>query len=156
MANYGVKIMETGKSSSSTNIDDHVFWSKYPSLILLEKQTIPIEITSVNGIPEGSTEVYAHGYNFVPLVLAVISDDTDGNKFFLPIDNLSLTGLNCDEDHILKSNFYYDIDSTNVTIHYTVYCAGAYMGVEDTSVSGTGTVNVDLYFFMWKLGSSWS
>lgn len=155
MSNTGFKILKQGKSASSTDIADYVFWSKYPPLTFLDKVSLSITINSTNGIPAGGTQSYNHGYGFAPLVLAVIEDDTINERFFLPAKDIGLTGLSCDGDHILSATFDYDITSTQVIINYTVYCMAAFMGAGEDPVTGSGTINVDLYFYMWELGSDW-
>lgn len=155
MGNYGLKILKSGKDKSSTNIEDYVFWSKYPPLTLLDKVTLNIDIDNTNGIPAGGTETYSHGFGFAPLVLAVVYDDTISEKFFLPAQDFALTGLSCDGSHILSATFDYDVTTTQVIINYTVYCMAAFMGAGEDPVTGNGTVNIDLYFYMWELGSDW-
>jgi hypothetical protein len=156
MPNYGIKIMKGDKDISSQDIGDHIFWSKYPPLTFLNKVTRTINITSTNGVPSGGTDVYAHGYNFIPLVFAAFFDNTDQNKYFLPIRDVNINGLYCDGNHILSAAFSYTINATQVIIDHTVYCASVIQGIEDAAVSGSGTIKIDLYFYMWKMGSTWN
>lgn len=156
MPDHGLKITKEGYGKESFLPENYITWTRYPPLTFMQKVTIPLAITSTNGIPAGGTETYAHGYDFVPLVMAAIYDDTDENKYFLPIQNLTINGLNCDGDHILVSNIDYDITSTNVVVNYSIYCQAAIMGGSDVAVSGTGNISIDLYFYMWELGSSWN
>jgi len=154
MANYGIKIMKPGKNISSTNITDHVFWSKYPPLSILEKKTQTINVTTSSY--QGTVNV-SHSYGFRPLVMGFVTktdgSPTSGNgeRNLMPCRNFA--GINCDIGLFQLFTFNYRVLTDKVEIYYNATCV--IMGTEDPPLSGA-TFKVELYFFMWELGSAWN
>jgi hypothetical protein len=153
MADYGLKIMKAGKDTSSTNIDDHVFWSKYPTLVFLEKKTVSITVTA-NTAPFSGTTSVSHSYNFFPLVLGYsaktsgLPSDFNGQKYIMPSNQFA--GISCPIffDQILS--FTYKIFDDSVDIIWEASCTD---GVDTVAPNVTTTFEIYLYFYMFRLGA---
>lgn len=147
MGDYGIKIALPTKDIGSTARDDYAFWSKYQSLPLLYKVT---EQITVNSGDCTGTHVYTHNLGFFPLVLGFV-DSISGGRQALPFiltsdgDKFNCSGDNLSEDFSLKSKV------NTVEIIYTINCIIPMFGSRCIDVSKT--YNVDLYFFMFELGS---
>lgn len=154
MSDFGIKITKIGKQNASQNINDHVFWSKYPPLSLLEKKTITLTATS--SVCGAKTREVPHGYNFFPLVLGIV-EKTGGNptadhqnRYFIPADNF--TGINCDAGTTPVLTFDLKVKKNTVEIVWEANCV--LMGSESCPLT-TQTFTVDLYFYLWELGSKY-
>ena len=152
MADYGIKIAKVGEDISSTTIDDYVFWSKYPTLVFLEKKTVTIEVTSISY--SGTVNV-PHDYDFFPLVLGYANktagDPTDfnGQKYWMPANEFA--GISCPFDQPYQIlSFTYKIYDDSVDIIYEADCTD---GIDTVGPIEDATFEVYLYFFMWRLGS---
>lgn len=158
MADRGIKFAKDGFDITSTNIDDYNLWTKYPPLTFLEKKIVQITIDTTDGCPAVGTltESVSYSYDFIPLVIARIEDDTLEEKYDLPINNLPIGGVSrCDGDHDLRVAFDYTIREGYVDVKYSAYCASLIEGVEDECISSNLVFNIYLYFYMWELGSMW-
>lgn len=64
MADYGLKIMKSGKLLTSTTPDDYIFWSKYPTLKVHSSsglQTVAMGVTSF------TTKTITHNLGYIPI-----------------------------------------------------------------------------------------
>lgn len=158
MGNVGFKIANVGTATSSSDINDYIYWSKYPGLTLMDKVSSTVTINSGTYL---GTQSVAHGFDFTPLTLAVINHTDNGNKYYLPIQQWTST-ISCprdlyDEFTEPKPIFSYNVGSTNVNIIYDVRCHTLLMGGGGPfAPTSTETFVVDLYYYMWKLGSTFS
>ncbi len=152
MADYGVKISKEGKDVSSQVITDYVFWSKYQSLPLLYKVSLNITITSASC---GGTETYTHNLGFFPLVLATVTDP-GGDRFIIPYSMYQGAGGKskcfCDAygGGDTDESFTATIKLNTIDIIYDVSCVIPQVG---SCCAAGGTYIVDLYVFMFELGS---
>lgn len=149
--NKGLKILKQDKSKDSSNIDDYVFWSKYPPLTLLEKKTTIITVTD-SGC-SGTISV-PHSYGFIPLVIGTVKK-TDGsptgdnnNRYFMPAEDFA--GINCDVGLIPVLSFNYTTRKDRVDITYTAECV--LMGFPSCPLTNQ-VFTIELYFYMWEMGT---
>lgn len=70
MGDFGIKIAKDGKSLTSKNPNDYIFWSKYNGLSLLDSVDVSF---SPEGATSGSVE-YNHNLGYTPLVLGRYED----------------------------------------------------------------------------------
>ena len=147
MGDYGIKIAKPTKDISSSTLDDFVFWSKYQSLPLLYKVT---ETITVNSGGCSGTHTYTHSLGFFPVVLAFVTSISGGRQaipFTLTSDG---DKFNCDGDN-LSEEFNMKIKINTVEIDYAITCIIPMIG--DRCIDVTKVYSVDLYFFMFELGS---
>jgi hypothetical protein len=147
MSDRGIKLAKDGKTIASTNPDDYNLWTKYPPLSFLEKKTV--EITIGPGNCGYQTEDVDYDYDFIPLVLGIVSD-ADGNRYFMPAEDFVV--LNCDWGLFSSMYFNYKIVDGKVVIEYFGECAE--MGYSECPLSNH-VFTVDLYFYIWEMGSKW-
>lgn len=158
MADIGFKVSKLGAATSSSDIDDYVYWSKYPGLTLIDKVSGTV---TVNGSSYVGTQSIAHGFNFIPLTVAVINHTDNGYKYQMPVQEWTAT-ISCPLDDLgefttPKPSFSYKVNSTNVDIIYSVKCYTQIQGGGGPfAPTSTETFIIDLYYYMWKLGSSFS
>lgn len=147
MGNYGIKITKPGADVSSSNRDDYVFWSKYQSLPLLYKvqQSIVVNSGSCTG-----THIYTHSLNFFPLTLGFVNSISEGRQAIPFAGTEPGDKFNCDSDN-LSEDFSMKIKVNTIEISYDIQCIIPMVGGRCIDVSKTYTV--DLYFFMFQLGS---
>lgn len=149
MANYGIKIAKSGKNVDSSTIDDYIFWSKYPPLTLLEVKTGTITIPT-NACSE--TETFFYSYNFFPLVVGFITGSSNGVRYRMPAGHFESVG--CDLGYESNCYAYYEILDGQVDVTFTADCYEPFQG-GDSYCPGDLSANIELFFFMWELGSTW-
>jgi len=147
MGDYGIKIAKPTKDISSSTLDDFVFWSKYQSLPLLYKVTTDI---TVNSGGCAGTHVYTHSLGFFPVVLAFVNTISGGRQAIPFILTSPGNKFNCDGDN-LSEDFGMKIKANTVEIIYDITCIIPMTGSRCIDV--TKVYSVDLYFFMFELGS---
>lgn len=154
MGDYGMKIAKQGKNINSINIDDYVFWSKHPSLTLLEVKT---EIITTTSAVCSGTKVVPHTYDFIPMVEGWVKKtsgnpiDDIGNRYIAPATNFA--GLGCDRFGMFDAlSFGLNTKKDKVEIVYGAECV--MQGYAECPMFNQ-TFQVDLFFYMWELGSSW-
>lgn len=152
MADRGIKIVKPGRSIESTDPDDYVYWSKHPTLQLLEKKTEDIVVGS--GGCSGSRDV-SHSYDFIPLVIATVEQvgSGDAGPFLMPAQDFG--SLSCGMDMEPTTIFSYEVKSSVVRINYTAECYEPFMGGDIACPISNATFRIKMYFYMWKLGSAW-
>lgn len=69
MSNYGVKIMKKGSDITSSNVLDHIFWSKYPSLNIKQRGTISVT-TTADEYPSPVVASINHDFGYKPQFMA--------------------------------------------------------------------------------------
>lgn len=147
MSDYGIKIAKQGSNTDSSSIDDYTFWSKYRTLPFLFKASITINANS--GSCNG-TEIYTHNLGFKPLVEGFVTTRSAGRQG-IPV-TVDQTGVkfDCGGDN-LEETFGMKIKDNTVEVTYDISCIIPMFGSRciDISVSYT----VDLYFYMYELGS---
>jgi hypothetical protein len=164
MGNYGIKIVKDGFPLTTTNVNDCIFWSKYPGLMLVDT----VDITfSLEGDTSGS-EVYSHGLDYTPFVLGKYHScsftgtiSADGEvlpvQFSGPVNDSTVTAYDPDEDVSFEPIFAsislgFDIDDTNITINWYASAfqgGGGYSGYFTNWTGGdiTATVKLSIYTF---------
>lgn len=147
MADYGLKIAKAGSSVSSTDPDDYILWTKYPPLTFLEKKTTSVISSASNYV---DTHSVPHDYDFFPLVLGYVTDDGDGDRYKMPADGFA--SLSCDFGLIQSVSFNYTVYDDRVDISWRASCA--LMGSEEGPLNNE-VFTIELYFYMWELGSTW-
>lgn len=147
MGDYGIKIAKPTKDISSGTLDDYVFHSKYQSLPLLYKVQQSI---SVNGGSCNGTSTYTHSLGFTPLVLAFVTSLSGGRQAIPFILTQDIDKFNCSGDN-LSETFSMKIKTNTIEISYDIECVIPMFGGRCIDTSHTYTV--DLYFFMFQLGS---
>lgn len=156
MADRGIKQAKEGATIESTNPDDYNFWTKYPPLTFLEKKTVNIVIGSSCDLSDPVIEEVLYDWDFIPLVLGTVTKSAgnpigdNNNRYFMPASDFA--GINCDSGLIPICNFNYKVKSDKVEILHTVQCV--LMGIQECPLTNQ-TFTVDLYFYMWELGSVW-
>lgn len=148
MADYGWKITKPGKGVTSTDPNDYVFWSKYQQLTLLYKAQQSITVTSAACT---GTATYTHSLGFKPLVLAYVNSVLAGTRVALPF-SLTTTALkDCGAASWSEETFTYRVKVNTVEIDYTLNCIIPMFGT--TCPTNNHAYTVDLYFYMFELGS---
>jgi len=71
MSDVGIKISKDGEDVNTSAIGDTYLDSRYPSLMLVDKQTITFTASSGETSPS-DTETYTHSLGFCPLVIAYV------------------------------------------------------------------------------------
>lgn len=157
MADRGMKFAKDGSDITSTDPDDYNFWTKYPPLTLLEKKEVVITAETGSSC-SNQTESVAHSYDFIPFVLATVkksggvpTGDND-NKYFMPAEDFA--GINCAAGDIPNITFDYTVKESSVDIEWTVECIVPMVGSQCPESNQEFTV--ELYFYMWELGSQWT
>ena len=157
MADYGIKIMKEGKNLNSSNIDGYEFWSKYPPLTFLEKKTETIVVGSSCDLTDPIVLEVPHSYNFIPFVIGSVKK-TGGsptgehnNRYFMPASTFA--GINCDVGQSEFVTFTHRVKVDKVEILYNIKCIIPMVGYACPLSNQTFTV--ELYFYMWELGSLW-
>lgn len=152
MADYGLKISKPGKDVSSPTVDDYIFWSKHQSLPLIEKVSLSINITDTSCV---GTETYTHNLGFFPFVIAVLNT-LDGDRYILPYNvfrpAFGKAGCICPSENSggIFEIFSQTIKENSIDIDFSVECVVPQ--IESCCVT-VGTYIVDLYIFMFELGS---
>jgi hypothetical protein len=158
MSDIGFKIAKAGTTTASTNINDYIYWTKYPPMALMGQAISTVTISGTNYL--GTTSVN-HGFGFAPLTLASIEHTDNSERYFVPISDWTDT-INCplddfDESTVPKPSFSYTVGSTSVDIVYNVMCYTQYQGGGGPFPPiGTDVFKIYLSYYMWKLGSSFS
>lgn len=147
MGDYGIKITIPGEDVSSSTRDHYAFWSKYQSLPLLYKVQQSI---SVNSGGCSGTSTYTHNLGFFPLVLGFVDSIPAGRQAIPFTASQDSDKFNCGGDN-LSEDFSMKIKVNTVEIIYNITCIIPMVGSRCIDVSKTYTV--DLYFYMFQLGS---
>lgn len=147
MSDYGIKIAKQGQSTDSTDVNDYIFWSKYRTLPFLFKASLTINANS--GSCSG-TEIYTHSLGFKPLVEGYVTTRSAGRQGIPVVVTQTGVKFDCSGDNLSES-FDMKIKDNTVEIIYDIGCIIPMFGQRciDISVSYT----VDLYFYMYELGS---
>lgn len=143
MGDFGIKIVKDGKSLTSTNPNDYIYWSKYNGLSLLST----IDITSLAEGDTSGTATYAHGLSYTPFVIGrygscSLTRTLSSNKEILPIsvsgpiNDSGTTAYDPDESVSFTPMFVamtlsYSVDSTNITFNWALTAfqgGGGYAG----------------------------
>ena len=127
-------------------------------MTFLKKVTVEAVLDTTDGCPGVGiiTEQYAHGYDFIPMVIARVEEASLEEIYDLPVQNLEVGGFpRCGINHGLRLYLAYTIDDTYVNINYSGYCQGLIMGLDSECISSLINFKVYLYFYMWELGSDW-
>lgn len=149
MADRGIKFAKDGKTISSTNPDDYNFWTKYPPLKYLRKQTLTISSNDSDLV--GTTTTIPHGYDFTPLTMVYVKK-AGSDRYFMPV--YSFIDLGCDM-YSATDQLYFNVETnqTNVVINWASYC-------EDWDWNRFHcpevTFIVEIYYYAWKLGTSFN
>jgi hypothetical protein len=148
MSTIGLKIAKTGKDVSSTDLDDFIFNSEHPPLSILERKSFSLTATSSSC---GSRVAdISHTYDFFPLVIGTVEKDGTDERFFMPADDFA--DVHCYEGEVPVVSFNYEVRSDKVRINWQVSCA---LSGEEYCPLSDQKFNIDLYFFMWDLESTW-
>lgn len=158
MVDRGMKIAKEGANIESEDIDDYVFWSKYPTLVLLEKKVV--EITS-NSTTYSGTEEVEHDWGFIPLVIADVQKSSgspttfNNHRYLMPAESFAEVYCDTGEDFESYVTFNYKVKDDQVDIIWVANCQQYFMGGDTEGPLFTQKFEVTLYFYMWELGSSW-
>lgn len=150
MAERGIKFAKDGYTIEDTNPDHMNLWTKWPPLALLEKKSTSITIQGSGCSLGVNTQNVAHDYDFFPLVIGVAERSGTGKRYLMPI----VPDFTCDFGLFPVSSSFltYRVRANDVQIRW--YAACAIMGFEDCPLFNV-TYNIDLYFYLWELGSVW-
>ena len=146
--NHGIKIIKPGRSLDSENPNDYVFWSKNPTLQLMETKIV--EITVGSGGCSG-TEIVDFDYDFVPLVIGRVKQTSavERGPYIMPTGGFF--GIDCDGFDIPNTGFGYKVKSSTVEVNYVAECIEPQVG--STCPLSGATFVIELEFYMWRLGS---
>lgn len=149
MGDRGLKFAKDGYTVESTNPDHYNLWTKYPPLGLLEKKTTTVTIQGAGCSLAIDTKDVPHDYDFIPLVIGTAEKQGTGVEELMPI----VPDFYCDFTFPVSSSFInYRVYDDRVQIRS--YAACAIMGFEECPVFNV-TYNINLYFYLWELGSIW-
>lgn len=151
MSYRGMKFAKDGYTIEDTNPDHMNLWLKYPPLGYLEKKSTTITIQGGFSCSLGiDTKNIAHDYDFIPLVIGVGYRNGTDDKYLLPF----VPEFTCDFGLFNVSNSFisYRVDADKVQLRW--YAACAIMGFEECPLFNV-TYNIDLYFYLWEMGSTW-
>lgn len=158
MGDVGFKIANAGTAVSSTDINDYAYWSKYPGLTLMDKVSSTVTINAINYL---GTQTINHSYGFAPLTNVVINHTDNGNKYTVPVKRWTST-ISCPLDDLGEATepqpaFSYVVGTSSVNIIYDVRCHTLFMGGGGPfAPTSTENFELEIYYYMWKLGSSFS
>jgi hypothetical protein len=142
MANYGIKIAKPGKSITSTDPKDYIFWSKYQTLSLYQKTTTSITLPAGN---QSATVTVTHNLGYRPHVW-VFASDCGGRYSKLPYRNYLCT--DCDLKYeIPYLNFTYKITTTQVILILNGWCENASTHSKRGFYSNVTFNPVDVFIF---------
>lgn len=147
MGDWGIKISKPTKDITSSTLSDFAFNSKYQSLplIMSAQQSISVDGGGCTG-----TSTYTHNLGFKPLVIAFVNS-ISGGRMPIPFTlSQDFDKFNCSGDN-LSETFSMKIKDNTVEITYDIECIIPMFGSRCIDVSKTYTV--DLYFYMFELGS---
>lgn len=157
MSDRGIKFAKDGSDITSTNPDDYNFWTSYPPLTLLEKKEVDI-VAGTTGNTTNQTESVSYSYDFIPFVLATVKKTAgsptgdNNNRYFMPAEDFA--GINCSIGDIPNVDFDYTVKDGSVDITWSVECIEPMVSADNPQSEQTFTV--ELYFYMWELGSAWT
>lgn len=156
MTDTGFKLAKQDADIDSTNIDDYMVWTKHPPLSFLEKKTVNIVVGTSCDLSDPVIEEVPYDWDFIPVVLGNVrktagfpSSDTN-NRYSMPAEGFA--AIDCDFFDQLVT-FNYDVKEGQVDIRYVVNCIEPMVGAG--CPLGSQTFEVELYFYMWELGSLW-
>lgn len=152
----GLKLVKQDADITSTDPDDYMVWTKYPPLSFLEKKTVTIIVTTSCDLSDPVIEEVPYDWDFIPVVLGKVrktagfpTGDVD-NAYSMPAEDFA--AIDCDF-FTQDVRFNFKVVEDQVEIEYVVNCIEPMVGAG--CPLGTQTFVVDLYFYMWELGSVW-
>lgn len=145
---FGIKIAKPGCDVYSTDINDYILWTKYPPITFLEKKTTTITVGS--GGCSGTLSV-PHDYDFFLLTKVTVEQQGSGNRYFMPATDFGT--ISCGVGDIPNINFTYKVYEDRIDIEYNAECIEPMVGT--SCPLSNATFDIELYFYMWELGSPW-
>jgi len=134
--------MKKGKDITSTNVLDHVFWSKYPSLNIKSMGRVSLT-TTVNeyGEPVVATATVSHDFGYKPQFMAFTRSYAEQYLSKVIFNNMELVNLDFDIS-------YEDIGQ-NITEYVTAHTT-------DQDIVFTATIYGWSPFFSGSVGIEWT
>lgn len=127
MSDYGIKIVKDGRDINSTNPEDFIFSSQYPTMCIKDKGSFTF---TTNNTSTTASATYYHNFGYIPFFMCFTTSylyEQDQVKYpyaeYLPLDiELQYVGVSTifesltatvDNEKITIEGYLYDNDTTD-------------------------------------------